>query len=117
MTVLADRQYLRQLLTNLLTNAAKYSPDGGAIRIYAVRSSGSARIAVSDRGEGIPPARQAGIFQRFYASRPPGDGGGVGLGLAIARGIVRAHGGAIGLKSAEGVGTTVWFTLPLAEGV
>jgi signal transduction histidine kinase len=72
------------------------------------------RISVVDQGPGIPPEQQAGLFERFYRVRPDKDTPGVGLGLAIAKGIVEAHGGSIGIDSQVGAGTSVWFTLPKA---
>jgi signal transduction histidine kinase len=71
------------------------------------------RIAVDDRGPGIPKAEQTLLFERFY--RPRAEGPGIGLGLAIAKGIVEAHGGRIGIDSEPGRGTSVWFTLPLSR--
>ena len=114
--VLADQRYARQVLANLLSNASKYSPVGEAIRVEVEPVEGSVRIAVVDRGRGIPAEQRAGLFERFYRVRAGNDAPGVGLGLAIAKGIVDAHGGTIGVESEIGKGTTVWFTLPLARG-
>ena len=72
------------------------------------------RISVEDQGPGIAPEQQAGLFERFYRVRTDTDAPGVGLGLAIAKGIVEAHGGSIGIDSEPGNGTRVWFTLPNA---
>jgi signal transduction histidine kinase len=72
------------------------------------------RISVEDQGPGISPEQQAGLFERFYRVRSDTDAPGVGLGLAIAKGIVEAHGGSIGIDSEPGNGTRVWFTLPSA---
>jgi signal transduction histidine kinase len=72
------------------------------------------RISVEDHGPGIPAEQQAGLFERFYRVRSDTDSPGVGLGLAIAKGIVEAHGGSIGIDSEVGSGTRVWFTLPSA---
>jgi signal transduction histidine kinase len=113
--VQADRRYARQVLMNLLTNASKYSPDGKAIRVSATVAGGEATIAVIDHGHGIPVEEQAGLFDRFYRVRPGNEEPGIGLGLAIAKGIVDAHGGRIGLQSEPGGGTVVWFTLPIAR--
>jgi PAS domain S-box-containing protein len=110
--VLADKRYARQVLTNLLTNAAKYSPEQSTIRIAAAPDANMVRISVEDQGPGIAPEQQAGLFERFYRVRADNDAPGVGLGLAIAKGIVEAHGGSIGIDSALGSGTSVWFTLP-----
>jgi signal transduction histidine kinase len=115
LVVLADRRFVRQLLSNLLSNASKYSPEGELSRIRAERSNGHVWVAVEDRGPGIPPEHQAGLFERFYRLRPGDQQPGIGLGLAIAKGIVEAHGGSIGVDSEVGAGTCVWFTLLAAE--
>ena len=112
--VLADKRYARQVLTNLLANASKYSPEQSVIRVVAARRY-MVRISVVDQGPGIPPEQQAGLFERFYRVRIDTDAPGVGLGLAIAKGIVEAHGGSIGIDSELGSGTRVWFTLPKAS--
>jgi signal transduction histidine kinase len=110
--VLADKRYAQQVLTNLLANASKYSPEQSVIRIVAVPAANMVRISVVDHGPGISPEQQAGLFERFYRVRSNTDAPGVGLGLAIAKGIVEAHGGSIGIDSELGSGTSVWFTLP-----
>jgi signal transduction histidine kinase len=113
--VLADRRYARQVLANLVANAAKYGPAGEVIQVQAEQVDGQVRVTVEDRGPGIPSDQQAGLFDRFYRVRRPGDEPGFGLGLAIAKGITDAHGGSMGIESEAGVGTRVWFTLPAAE--
>jgi PAS domain S-box-containing protein len=110
--VLADKRYARQVLTNLLANASKYSPEQSVIRLIARPDANMVRISVEDQGPGIAPEQQAGLFERFYRVRADTDAPGVGLGLAIAKGIVEAHGGSIGIDSELGSGTSVWFTLP-----
>ncbi|HET6317142.1 MAG TPA: ATP-binding protein [Chloroflexota bacterium] len=110
--VMADRRYARQVLSNLLNNASKYSPERTEIRVIASTDSNMLRIAVEDQGPGIAPEQQVGLFERFYRLRADSDVPGVGLGLAIAKGIVEAHGGTIGIDSEVGTGTRVWFTLP-----
>ena len=112
--VLADEQYICQVLFNLLSNASKYSPDGGVIRVRAERLDDVVRLTVEDCGPGIPAEQQAGLFERFYRVRTGNAQPGVGLGLAIAKGIIDAHGGHINVESEIGVGTRVWFTLPVA---
>lgn len=112
LSVLADARYIRQVLTNLILNASKYGPQGAPIRVAAAPSDDGVRVSVEDRGPGIPPERQVGLFERYYRVRPRGgDDSGIGLGLAIAKGIVEAHGGRIGVDSEAGRGTRVWFTL------
>jgi signal transduction histidine kinase len=107
-----DPSRIRQVLENLLTNALRYTPRGGTIRVrcYA-EDQGNAHIAVSvsDTGAGIPPEALAHIFDRFYKSS---DSRGTGLGLAIAKDLVAAHGGEISVQSELGKGTTIRFTLP-----
>lgn len=113
--VLADKRYARQVLTNLLSNASKYSPERSLVGLSARAAAGMVRISVEDHGPGIPPEQQSGLFERFYRVRSNAEAPGVGLGLAIAKGIVEAHAGTIGVESAPGTGTRVWFTLPCAD--
>ena len=109
------------MLTNLLTNAIKYAPAGDDIVVEATwqgetTTPGQVRIAVTDHGAGIPLPDQATVFERYFRSATTPQGSpGTGLGLSIAKAIVEAHGGRIGLTSDEGVGTTVWFTIPIAS--
>jgi two-component system NtrC family sensor kinase len=110
-----DGAQIRQVLLNLLLNAAEATPEGrgGHVRIEtrAEEGGGSAVIAVSDTGEGIPPENLARIFDPFFTTKPEGKG--VGLGLAVSYGIVEAHGGEIDVESKIGVGTTFTVRLPL----
>ena len=99
---MADKRYARQVLSNLLANASKYSPEQSVIRVVASPAATMVRISVEDQGPGIPPEQQAGLFERFYRIRNDSDAPGVGLGLAIAKGIVEAHGGSIGIDSRAG---------------
>ena len=115
--VSADPDRLAQVLINLLDNAVKYSPPQRAITVIAEHDGESmARVSVCDEGIGISAADLPRIGQRFYRTdkaRSRLDGGS-GLGLAIAMALVEAHGGRLWLESEEGVGTTVYFTLPMA---
>lgn len=111
--VIADPHYVRQLLWNLLSNASKYSSEGDLIRLRAEALKDHVRVAVEDHGRGIPVEQQRGLFERFYRTQSGAHTEGIGLGLAIAKAIVDAHGGTIGVQSAPGEGTLVWFTLPI----
>jgi len=106
----ADRQYLEQVLLNLLTNASKFTPEGGRITISAVSENGRLVIQVADSGMGIPAEKQELIFQPYYQVN---GGRGSGLGLAITKFLVELHGGNIRLESATGQGSTFSFSLPL----
>ena len=108
-----DPVRVRELLTNLMSNALRYTPRGGRVRIEARRDGAAAvELAVSDTGAGIPPDQLARIFDRFYKSP---ESRGAGLGLAIAKKLVEAHGGTIAAASTVGEGTTVRFSLPLED--
>ena len=110
--VMADRRRIVQVLGNLLSNAAGYSPDGSPILVNAVREGVYVAVAVSDQGRGIQADLLPQLFRKF--SRAPG-GDGSGLGLAICKGIVEAHGGRIRAESdGPGLGARVTFTLPAA---
>jgi two-component system sensor histidine kinase VicK len=115
-TVIIDRDQIEQVLDNLMSNALKYTPEGGSIRIEARRNSeGMLSISVQDTGIGIPKKDLDRIFERFYRvdKARSRNMGGTGLGLSIAREIVKAHGGQIFLESEYGQGTCTTFTLPM----
>ncbi|MBV6715938.1 cell wall metabolism sensor histidine kinase WalK [Paenibacillus chitinolyticus] len=114
--VALDRDKIDQVLDNLVSNAIKYTPDEGAITIYARMAEGDQlEISVQDTGIGIPKKDQPRIFDRFYRvdKARSRNMGGTGLGLSIAREIVKAHGGAMSLESEPGSGTKVTFMLPV----
>jgi len=113
-TVQGDGDRLAQVFSNLLDNALKHTPRGGKITVQLRRAGKFAEIAVSDTGEGIPPEILPRIFERFYRGDKSRTGGSAGLGLAIAREIVRAHGGEIAAQSTVGQGSTFVVKLPLA---
>ncbi|MBX6341307.1 MAG: hypothetical protein IRY97_02520 [Thermomicrobiaceae bacterium] len=114
--VLADEHRIDQVLTNLIDNAIKYSPDGGLIVVSGEVAAGEVVIRVADQGVGIAPEHLNKLFERFFRARPDGRSAvvGTGLGLPISDAIVRAHGGRIWAESALGRGTTFSFTLPLS---
>lgn len=115
--VLADPDRILQVLGNLLGNARKYSPEGGTIRLSAEQVDGAVRVAVSDRGLGIPPEALPQLFEKFYRvdNSDRREIKGTGLGLAICQHIISAHGGRIWASSAGlGGGATLAFTLPVA---
>lgn len=115
--VQGDRDRLRQLLFNLLDNAIKYTPSGGKVSVRDVSSNGTAGIAVSDTGIGIPAEHLPHVFERFYRVDPArGTEGGTGLGLAICRSITEAHHGRLVIESEAGRGTSITLSLPAANG-
>ena len=113
--VLADPERARLVLSFLLDNALANTPPGGSATVRAEADGERVRFAVADDGRGIPEEHQARLFERFYQVPGSEDRGRAGLGLSIARDIVQSHGGEIHLESREGLGTTVWFTLPAAR--
>jgi len=110
----ADRKRLLQVMTNLLSNAAKFSPEGGIVEISTEDAGPNVRIAVHDRGSGIPEAFRSRIFGRFTQadSTATRQKGGSGLGLAICKRLVELMRGRIGFDDRPGGGTTFWFELP-----
>ena len=114
--VLGDRDRLEQVLGNLLENAVKYSPDGSEITITVDDKGDQLVTSVRDRGIGIPADELAQVFERFHRGRQVSSTnyGGLGLGLYITKQIIERHGGSIWVESAQGVGTTFYFSLPVA---
>jgi PAS domain S-box-containing protein len=115
--VLADPRRTRQVLRNLVENAVKYSPEGGPITIWVQAKPDRVQISVADQGLGMEPQQLDHIFERFYQvnSASTRRVGGSGLGLSICRAIVEAQHGDIWVESQPGVGSTFYFTLPLAS--
>ena len=115
--VRADPRRTVQVLTNLLSNASKYSPDESEIAISATVCKGWARVAVADQGPGIPAEYRNVLFNRFAQPETVHGGAlyGAGLGLSVVKAIVKAHGGQVGSDDRPGGGTVFWFTLPVVN--
>lgn len=116
LSVNVDAEKVQQVIINLVGNAIKFSPSNSCIAITVeVKDGSEALVSITDSGPGIARAHQESIFERFQQISPDERHQGSGLGLSISRAIVQAHGGAIGVDSVEGKGSTFWFTLPLAS--
>ncbi len=115
--VRADRRRIAQVVTNLVANAIKFTPQKGQVRVELARRAGEVELAVIDTGPGIAEEDQVGHFQRYTRFRPEGDAvRGSGLGLMIVREIVQAHGGDVGVESQVGKGSRFWLRLPAFDG-
>jgi PAS domain S-box-containing protein len=116
--VRADADRLMQVMTNLMSNAAKFSPRGASVDLRITRQANMIRFAVADRGPGIPESFRRKVFEKFSQADASDSRkkGGTGLGLSICKAIVEATGGSIGFVSREGEGTTFYFDLPEAAG-
>lgn len=113
--VKADIRRTQQALINLLSNASKYGPDGATVEVHVTIEEEWARVAVSDRGPGVPPELWQDLFQRFHR-RDPDTGEaqyGVGLGLSVVKAVIEAQGGEVGAENRPDGGARFWFTLPL----
>lgn len=112
-----DEDKITQVLYNIISNALKYSPEGGTVTYRLRDREDMLEISISDQGMGIPKENVGKIFERFYRVDKARSRklGGTGLGLAIAKEMIEAHGGSIWAKSEEGKGTTIYFTLPMAQ--
>lgn len=111
---MADAEGFSRILRNLLTNAVKFSPEGGTVRVVAAGQDGQVLVQVCDNGPGIPAEELPKVFERFYRGANARDRLGVGLGLAIARQLVETQGGRIWVESTPGQGSVFSFTLPVA---
>ncbi len=113
--VACDGVLIERVLVNLIENATKYTPPGSPIRIGARRADSVIEVAVEDRGPGLPPGRERAIFEKFTRGERESVVPGVGLGLAICRAILEAHGGTIHAENRDGGGARFVFTLPAEE--
>ena len=114
--VMADRRRIVQVIGNLLSNAARHSPELSAIKVSVEHTGVHVEVSVADEGRGIPAEALPRLFRKFYHQEGPDTGGDTGLGLAICKGIVEAHGGRIWAESdGPGLGARFVFTLPVAD--
>jgi signal transduction histidine kinase len=111
---LCDRDRILQVLSNLIGNAIKFSPEEGVITVKTERSRHSVCVSIHDNGPGIEAGELRQVFERYWHAKSAA-GGGTGLGLFIAKGIVEAHGGRIWVESTLGEGSTFYFTLPTVD--
>jgi len=111
LSVHADRDRVFRVISNLVGNAIKFTPEGGSIQLAVHPVDGEIVFSVKDTGPGIPPDLLPHVFSRYWQAKSSGREGGAGLGLYIAEGIVRAHRGRIWVESELGRGTTFSFTL------
>jgi PAS domain S-box-containing protein len=117
--ICADTARLQQVMMNLLSNAVKFSPQGGQITVGARLEDDVIKVWVTDQGVGVPPEALPNLFHRFFRvdNQDTRSIGGTGLGLALVKEIVKTHGGRIWVESTIGVGSTFFFTLPIADAV
>jgi signal transduction histidine kinase len=116
--VVGDPEALAELIENLVSNAIKYSPEGGQVRVSLSQTSDQVQLSVADQGIGIPPEEQDKVFDEFYRATNARESGkeGTGLGLSIVRAIVEAHSGTISVESQPGKGAVFQVVLPRASG-
>ncbi|MBA3993809.1 MAG: hypothetical protein C0469_09805 [Cyanobacteria bacterium DS2.3.42] len=116
-SVFADRSYIQEVVMNLVSNAIKYSPEGGEIRLSNKTDGDQTIVEVADQGPGVPASKKKAIFERFKQADKKRDSKiGFGLGLAICKAIVSQHGGSIGVRDADGGGSIFWFSLTSKNG-
>jgi signal transduction histidine kinase len=111
--VRGDRKKLMQAIGNILSNAYKYSPGGGAVAVRLIGEAGRVGIRVTDHGIGMTPEQAARVYERFYRADASGNIPGTGLGMSIVKEIMQLHGGSVAFESRFGIGTTVTLWLPL----
>jgi len=113
--VCADPTRIEHIVINFITNAIKYAPESKEILVCIEKINGMAKVSVSDKGPGIPPEKLLFLFDRYYRVNNSGSQyTGLGLGLYICAEIIKAHNGDIGVDSELGIGSTFWFSLPVA---
>jgi signal transduction histidine kinase len=112
--VRCEPEKVERVLYNLLTNALRHTPSDGSVAVLVEPGTGEVQVTVEDSGDGLEPEMAERMFERFWRADEARTGSGAGLGLAIARGLVEAHGGRIWAESRDGGGTRVSFTLPAA---
>jgi signal transduction histidine kinase len=113
----SDERKVKQVLLNLLSNALKFTPEGGRVEVRAGKVDGMAEISVTDTGVGIAPEDQEAVFEEFrQAGTADKKAEGTGLGLTLCRKFVELHGGRIWVKSQVGTGSTFTFTIPVRRG-
>lgn len=110
----SQQDRLDRILTNLVSNALKYSPEAAPVLVRAESADREVRVSVADSGVGIPPEELPHVFDRYYRAKGAGESEGLGLGLFIAKALVEAHGGRIWVMSNPDEGSTFTFTLPTA---
>ena len=110
--VFVDAVMIEQVLVNLLENALRYTPDGSPLDIMATSAAGTVDIAVADQGFGLPPGDENKVFEKFYRVRKEAAQSGVGLGLAICKAIIEAHGGCIRASNRPSGGALFLFSIP-----
>ena len=117
-TVIADTDRIRQVVSNYLSNALKYSTEDKPVWVRVQMETGNVRVEVQDKGRGLSPDEKEHIWEQFYRTaqieKQNKGGAGLGLGLHICRSIIEKHNGRVGVSSQPGVGSTFWFTLPMA---
>ncbi len=112
---MGDKERMGQVLTNIISNAIKYSPQGGKIIVTLKNKKDQALVSVEDKGIGIPKEKQSKIFERFFRAQDKGEYQGLGIGLYISAEILKRHCGNLYVESTEGKGSKFTFTLPLKE--
>jgi two-component system sensor histidine kinase KdpD len=117
-SVFIDLTYIGQVITNLVENAVKYSPNGGEIIVTASTADDFLTVSVTDQGEGIPSGDEEKVFDRFFQAENivAGKKKGTGLGLSICKGIIEAHGGRIWVENVPEKGARFSFHIPCTEG-